>query len=102
MNNMIVGYWSDGDDNGYPDVRTQVDASWDEKEKNKVLHYLRNRVTRSRRFRGSSTCRICNDRNGSCEDTDGVYTWPEGFAHYIKEHDVKPTQAFITHVLING
>jgi hypothetical protein len=30
--------------------------------------------------------------------TDGVYCWPEGLAHYVKEHDVRLPDEFVTHV----
>jgi hypothetical protein len=36
---------------------------------------------------------------GSHDLTDGVFVWPEGYAHYIEKHDVKPPREFIEHVL---
>lgn len=36
---------------------------------------------------------------GCCTMTDGRFCWPEGFAHYIRCHSVRPPPAFIEHVL---
>lgn len=38
---------------------------------------------------GHSTCRICGVPNGSAELTNGVYVWPEGLGHYVREHSVR-------------
>jgi len=37
-------------------------------------------------YKGSSMCRICHRLNGSKDLTDGTYVWPEGLAHYVREH----------------
>lgn len=34
---------------------------------------------------------------GCCTLTDGKYVWPEGLAHYISEHAVRPPEDFIQH-----
>jgi hypothetical protein len=48
---------------------------------------------------GYSTCRICGDyRNGDRELTDGVYLWPQGLAHYVREHQVRLPSQFLDHV----
>lgn len=48
--------------------------------------------------KGSSRCRICEERNGSsefrCFFMQSVWVWPSGLRHYIKEHNVRPSQAF--------
>ena len=35
---------------------------------------------------------------GSSDLTDGVYIWPEGLAHYVEKHHVKPPAGFLHHV----
>jgi hypothetical protein len=43
---------------------------------------------------------FCMTKEMGCSAlTDGVYVWPEGFAHYIRRHGVKPSDQFITHIL---
>ena len=38
---------------------------------------------------------------GCCTLTDGTYVWPEGLAHYVSEHAVRPPEDFIKHALAN-
>jgi len=45
-------------------------------------------------YRGWSNCRICGCMNGSVTYHRGDWSWPEGYAHYIKEHKVRPSLAF--------
>lgn len=45
-------------------------------------------------YRGWSSCRICGERNGHREFTFGGYCWPEGYLHYIQEHNVEPSEGF--------
>jgi hypothetical protein len=41
-----------------------------------------------------------NTKNmGSTCRSDGTFVWPEGFAHYLEEHAVRPPQEFIQHAL---
>ena len=51
-------------------------------------------------FKGWSECRVCGCRNGSGEYTHGGFQWPTGFYHYVKVHNVKPTDGFIEFVLL--
>lgn len=82
-----------------PDPRDHVDRSWDSYEREMVRKYLANGVVHQSYF-GSAQCRMCHlvDGNGSRDFTDGVYLWPEGFAHYLEAHWVKPPQEFVEHV----
>ncbi len=54
--------------------------------------------TRAAHYRGWSTCRICGQKNGSTEYKRNGWVWPGGFYHYVKDHNVKPSDAFITFV----
>jgi hypothetical protein len=48
----------------------------------------------------SSIFDFCITKEMGCSAlTDGVYVWPEGFAHYIRRHGVKPSDQFINHIL---
>lgn len=38
---------------------------------------------------------------GCCTLTDGRFVWPEGLAHYVSEHAVRPPEEFIEHALEN-
>jgi hypothetical protein len=61
-------------------------------------------TVRADMFRGFSMCRCCRKPNGSGEytatfdfsknDRPTVWVWPSGYAHYIREHNVRPSLAF--------
>lgn len=87
-----VGFWRGrGEDPNLPDPRSYQDPAWDSVERSKVIRYLMTgRFVTA--YMGSSRCRFCGQTNGSTELTDGVWLWPDGFAHYLEEHDVKPPQ----------
>lgn len=47
---------------------------------------------------GYSRCRICNAQNGNLELTDDVFIWPEGLAHYVRDHAVRlPVEFVVQH-----
>ena len=54
---------------------------------------------------GYSTCRLCGRRNGTAEFFDPRpeavhgWRWPEGFAHYVEEHNVEPSNAFLNYIM---
>lgn len=53
-------------------------------------------------YRGYSPCRLCSLRcNGSTEYVLGGWVWPAGYKHYIKEHNVIPSDAFMDFVMNN-
>ena len=85
---------------GLPDPHDFVDEKWDAVQRNAVLRHLQ-AGTVFESWRGWSWCRFkCGEHKmGSQCLTDGKYVWPQGFAHYIAEHGVKPPQEFIDHVL---
>ena len=50
-------------------------------------------------WRGFSGCRICGFvPNGSRCLTDGVYQWPQGLAHYVREHRTPLPTEFLDHI----
>lgn len=59
-----------------------------------VLAYL-NTPERTDRYRGSSPCRVCGCRNGSQDWYKGPFRYPQGYVHYLVEHDFKPPQQVI-------
>jgi len=78
-----------------------VDPNWSADERERVLKYLAAGTIRAVWY-GWADCRMCGKHNGSRDYTDGVYVWPEGLAHYVREHQVKPPQEFVDHVLRGG
>lgn len=96
-----LGYWASDLCPYLPQPIDFVDEDWDLDERMMVVEYLQAGEIKTQ-WRGGSYCRLC-DRKGSTGMgskclTDGTYTWPEGFAHYVEDHAVKPPQEFIDHI----
>ena len=97
----VIGYWNNKiypQYNHYPNPADFVDENWEAEYRDKVVEYLDNAVLYNIQ-RGISMCRICKGFNGSKELTDGVFFWPEGLSHYVKEHAVRLPQHFVQHCL---
>lgn len=46
-------------------------------------------------YRGYSFCRCCeNRRNGSHTYVHDGWIWPEGYIHYLRDHNVQPDKDF--------
>ena len=85
-----------------PDPQNFVDTFWDAKEREAVVQYLRMGSVGTR-WMGYSYCRfncgISDAEMGDGTMTDGTYVWPEGFAHYVEKHGVRPPEEFVAHAL---
>lgn len=90
-----IGFWSDDEE-----PLRLVDFGWDPAERALVVEYLKNGQVDERCF-GSSYCRFgCHggkmwSEMGSRDFTDGRWLWPEGYAHYLEVHGLKPPNSFI-------
>lgn len=71
------------------------------KGQRKFLEALRKieEVARQEKYKGYSTCRLCNCKNGSVEFYYEGWAWPEGLAHYLTLHNVRPSLAFQEFIL---
>jgi hypothetical protein len=99
-----IGYWTqaatDPKTDGLLWPEDCVDLSWDVSERSEVAAYLGETLPEEEiQYNGISWCRFCRKPNGSCDFGDGTYIWPQGYAHYVVVHGVKPPQEFIDHVL---
>ena len=88
MRVRLIGYWRRDADEGWPDPHELIDEAWDDQERDHVASYLEHGFV-PWAAAGVSECRLCGRANGSAELTDGVYLWPEGLAHYVREHSVR-------------
>jgi len=93
----LIGYWREGCDDRWPDPRDFVDETWDERERGLVAAYLEEGF-RPWAAVGYSLCRFCGMVNGCAEVTDGVFLWPEGLAHYVREHSVRLPDEVLDHI----
>jgi hypothetical protein len=93
----LIGYWREESDDRWPDPRELVDETWDDRERSLVAAYLEDGFS-PWACAGYSHCRICGKANGCAEFTDGVYLWPEGLAHYVREHSVMLPDEVLDHI----
>lgn len=96
-NLKMIGYWYNDYEQDLPSPKDFIDATWNKKERQAVVEYL-NKAKEHESWRWCFNCKFCGKENGSRNLTDGTYVFPEGFAHYIEEHNIKPPQEFIDHV----
>ena len=93
----LIGYWEGDYEPGWPNVMDFVDEQWDQAERDRVASYLEAGFVPWIQM-GISPCRMCGAANGSAEQTDGVYIWPEGLAHYVRAHGVRLPVSVIRHI----
>jgi hypothetical protein len=94
----LIGYWAGPHESGWPRVKDFVDPGWDARERERIAIYLREGMS-IRFYMGISMCRLCGSPNGSGEQTDGTYLWPEGLTHYVEVHNVRLPEEFVEHAL---
>lgn len=93
------GYWRGRHDSDMPDPREFVDESWDPAVRKAVVERLKLGAAYAM-WMGYSGCRICGCNNGTmCFTLDGSWVWPEGLAHYVEAHGVRPPPAMVEHLL---
>lgn len=95
-----VGFWHSESEPflPHPAMHIDVERKWPAETRRAVVEYL-HRQHQLTQYMGWSDCRLCGKENGSADVTDGVYTWPSGFLHYVVDHHVKPPEDFVAHVL---
>jgi len=92
-----IGYWFNDHHPDLPKPENYVDSNWRQVERDAMVRYLKAGHVKAS-WRGWSNCRICNCMNGSQCLGDGTFVWPEGFAHYVEAHGVRPPDEFSKHV----
>jgi hypothetical protein len=86
---ILLGYWTgSGIADNWPDPADLIDLTWHEADRLDLALYLQHGLV-ARAYMGYSACRICGVTNGSLELTDGVFVWPEGLGHYVRDHAVR-------------
>ena len=106
-----IGYWATNsdpkfcsyaqrEDNQLPWPGDFVDTTWDPKERDLVVEYLK-KAPKVCHWMGFSYCRLgCEEVDmGVSDHGDGIFVWPEGFSHYVEIHGVRPPEEFVKHVL---
>jgi len=104
MSEKSIGFWINEEDEfdlDLPHPEQFVDPEWDPAVRAAAIEYLLDGDTYME-CQGYSWCRfqcgIDDGEMGSRTLTDGEYIWPEGYAHYLEQHDVKPPEDFLEHM----
>ena len=101
-----IGYWWSQEQSELPHPRDFIDNGWDEKEKQKILKYISKCYYPPCASAGFSWCRMgCEpipQDLGTQDLTDGTFIFPEGLAHYIAHHNVKPPEEFLSFIKQNN
>lgn len=97
MKEVRIGFWKSETEKDLPLPKPTTER----RDQNKVVKALRkaieaakepNRTSRVIARKGSSICRVCGHRNGSCEleivKGRTKYIIPEGYLHYLQDHGV--------------
>ena len=111
-----IGFWiRDLEDERYPAPQELVGVL-PEAQRRSLAHYLESGAT-FEQYRGYAWCRfVCgastesgawaptvevraqtDTRLGSQDLTDGTWVWPEGLAHYVREHSIVLPAEFMEH-----
>jgi hypothetical protein len=93
-----IGYWRNDQHPEYPDPYDFVFDSVADERTEQLLNAL-DLGSRVRFYMGMSPCRVCGAPNGSAEVTDGEHMWPEGLAHYVRDHNVSLPRAVVDSVI---
>ena len=96
-NKIIEGYWYSPSEPQYDAPVSQTKAI--DQEFIKKLEYIQNNKAQLRAYKGISHCRICNCRNGSEEYTYKNHVWPQGYMHYLIQHNVHPSKEFYDFIM---
>ena len=94
-----IGFWRDpGKDDPYHHPMAFVDRNWSRENREEIARFLESGVI-ANQYRGYSSCRFdCGvpmTEMGSADLSDGTWGWPEGLAHYVREHSVRLPAEFL-------
>lgn len=83
-----------------PDLPMPVtDVDWPERAAFLERLEAVERDARKSHYKGFSICRVCDEVNGSSSFTLDGWEWPDGLAHYLRDHGVRPSADFEAFVL---
>lgn len=92
--NIYIGFWKEPSNSDWVNMPIENSARECQANLISLLEDRQNTLYRDGGTRtdylGHSTCRICAKWNNGCSEycIDG-FVWPEGYMHYLKEHNVE-------------
>jgi hypothetical protein len=92
-----IGYWREFEDSK-EDLPWPTEGRLPSETKQELGKYLMEGKLYEE-WKGSSRCRICGKANGSTCLINGDFIYPEGYSHYILEHNISPDLDLLAVVL---
>ena len=93
------GYWRESEDEASPLPWPVQDPTWEHRGEFLVELRIIESTSAYTDWMGFSRCRLCGRDNGASDFRAGQWVWPEGYQHYIADHDVRPSREFEEFVL---
>lgn len=93
-----IGYWRQREDSTEGLPWPEENGQLPQDTKLRIAEYLMKGNLHTA-WKGFSRCRICGKMNGTICLTDGEFVYPEGYAHYIVDHNVMPDVDLLAKVL---
>lgn len=99
MTKREEGFWNDAS-NHYPQYPFPVphDGDWKRALFLNKLKQVEFDLCHREAYRGISPCRLCGCFNGHETLSLENWHWPSGFIHYIRDHNVRPSDDFIAFI----
>jgi hypothetical protein len=97
---QVAGEASD-EANPFIHPRLLVDPTWAQEDRSRVVQYLASAQAVAWAG-GPSYCRFGCGGLGHTEQSDGLWIWPDGLAHYVEHHDIRLPDEFLNHVRNQG
>jgi len=97
------GYFTPDDMGKGSHAKDFVDEEWDPTELEKIVQYLRSCYPTGYSYFEMLPCYICNEYDvlSSQDMIDGEWIFPEALIHYVEQHNVVPTTAFLERIRSN-
>lgn len=92
------GFWYSEYEKQYP-MPVPFVGEWEGKKEFLAKLKETEKNTNKAYYKGWSTCRLCKCHNGSFSHQYKSWKWPEGFIHYVRDHNVKPSDEFIKFIM---
>ena len=91
------GYWREdkAKKSELPYPTDFIDNKLSQSLKEMLTNYICKKAKIIKEWKGYAKCRLCKERLGSACLSDGIFIFPEGYDHYIEEHNVYPPKEFI-------
>ena len=92
-----IGYWKTYKEES-SDLPWPTEGRISDEIRQKCVDFLLNGKYREA-WMGMSRCRICGKNNGSSDLSHDEFYYPEGYVHYIRDHNIMPDIDLLTKII---